>query len=82
MIIPTIAVALHITWISRKNISELLHNTAVSCWICANSIWMIGEFFYDDTFRPFATLFFAAGIIAVAIYYLIILPRKRITKQL
>ncbi len=78
MIIPTISVALHITWLSRKNTGEFLHNLAVSFWIMANSIWMIGEFFYDDTLRPLATLFFAAGIISVAIYYLIVLPRKRI----
>lgn len=79
MIVPTIGVAMHITWLGRKNTSELLHNIAVSCWICANSIWMIGEFFYDDTLRPVSIVFFASGVIAVAVYYLIVLPRKKLS---
>jgi hypothetical protein len=69
MILPTLVVAIYITWLSRKQLAELLHNIAVVCWITANSIWMTGEFFYKDSLRPYATLFFIAGLIAVAFYY-------------
>lgn len=80
MIVPTITVALHITWISRKKISELFHNLAIVFWICANSVWMIGEFYFDDSLRPISTVFFAAGLILMFIYYAILLPRKRLVK--
>jgi len=76
MAIPTIGVALHITWRHRKNNAELFHSIAVSNWICANAVWMLGEFFYDDTLRPLAGVFFGFGFISLAIYYLVILPKK------
>ncbi len=76
MILPTIAIALHILWRSRHDAGEMLHALAVVFWIMANSIWMIGEFFYDDGLRPWATLLFTCGIMAVALYYLVILPRR------
>ncbi len=69
MIIPTIAVAIHITWLSRKTPSDLYHNLAICCWISANSIWMTGEFFFEDTLRTPAMFFFAAGLMAVCYYY-------------
>lgn len=76
MIIPTIGVALHITWLHRRSRAELFHNLAVVSWISANSVWMTGEFFFNDTLRPFATVFFVIGIIFVAIYYLLYRPRE------
>lgn len=82
MAIPTIGVAFHITWLHRKNISELLHNLAVSSWICANIIWMIGEFFYNDTTRPVALVFFIAGLISAGSYYLYYLPFVERKKEL
>ena len=77
MITPTILAALHITWLSRKNIADLYHNITISNWICGNAIWMIGEFFFDDTFRPFAKIFFAIGLSFLMFYYFIILPREK-----
>jgi hypothetical protein len=77
MIIPTIGVALFITWLSRKSSSELFHNIAVSCWICANSAWMIGEFYYEDGLRGYATVFFIMGLISVILYYGVSRPYKR-----
>jgi len=77
MIVPTIAVAIHITWLRRKIKSDLFHNLAVCFWISANSIWMIGEFFLDDTLRPIATMFFVTGLITVTIYYLLALVGKK-----
>lgn len=70
MIAPTLLAAIHITWLGRNNWTDLAHNIAVSCWITANAIWMIGEFFYDDTLRPYAIVFFVLGLLVVSAYYL------------
>lgn len=77
MILPTISVALHITWLHRKSKAELFHNLAVVFWICANSVWMIGEFFFNDTLRPIATVFFILGLLMVASYYFIVRPGEQ-----
>lgn len=77
MIVPTVAAAFHITWLGRKNTADLYHNLAVSNWICANAVWMIGEFFFDDTLRPFSAVFFSMGFIFLAAYYFGVLPRER-----
>jgi hypothetical protein len=70
MIFPTLSVAVMITIKTRKIVTELFHNLAVCCWIFANSIWMIGEFFFDDTSRPYATIFFIVGLLIMSYYYL------------
>jgi hypothetical protein len=70
MIVPTILIAMHITWRSRKNTSDLMHNIAVTLWICANGTWMAGEFFCDDCTRPYAIVFFLSGISVVSYYYI------------
>lgn len=67
--VPTLAVATQLTWRTRAIRSELVHNLAVCCWICANIVWMIGEFYFDDGTRPFAKLFFYAGLSLLAVYY-------------
>jgi len=69
MIFPTLFLAFFITFKFRKIISELYHNLAVCFWIMANTIWMIGEFFYDDSLRSFAMIFFIIGLIILMIYY-------------
>lgn len=76
MIAPTIGMALYITWLSRSIVKEWLHNLAVCSWIIANSIWMIGEFFFDDTLRPFATVFFLIGLSIIGYYYLVLARRS------
>lgn len=77
MIIPTISVALHITWLHRQTMSELYHNLAVVSWIMANSVWMIGEFFFNDTLRPVAAVFFVIGLLLVSVYYLVVKPQQK-----
>lgn len=74
MIIPTIGMAIYITWKSREIKSEKLHNLAVVFWIIANSVWMFGEFYLDDSTRPFAIFFFVSGLITVGYHYLISEP--------
>lgn len=69
MIAPTLILALHLSWQYRYVRSELFHNLAVACWILANSIWMTGEFFFEDTLRPAAMVFFLIGIALIVFFY-------------
>ena len=70
MIVPTIAVAIYLTVKSREQREDFIHNIAVCFWLCANSIWMIGEFFFNDQTRPYALVFFALGLVTLALHYL------------
>lgn len=70
MVVPTFLAAVHIVWLSRGTQTDLFHNLAVCCWITANGIWMTGEFFYNDTLRPYAIAFFITGLAIIAFYYL------------
>ncbi len=69
MIIPTIFVAIFLTLRTRNVREEFIHNLAVVFWLCANSVWMVGEFFYDDSTRPYAVVFFALGLVTLAVHY-------------
>ena len=69
LIIPTIAVAIYLTSKARTIREEFIHNLAVVFWLCANSVWMVGEFFYNDSTRPYALIFFALGLITLAVHY-------------
>ncbi|SKB28966.1 hypothetical protein [Daejeonella lutea] len=77
MIVPTLCLALYITYRFRAVPAEFYHNIAVCSWIMANTIWMIGEFFYDDSFRPYAIVFFLLGLLVLAIYYLFVRNRVK-----
>ena len=69
MIIPTISLAIFITFITRHHRKEMYHNIAVCFWICANGTWMVGEFYFADTWRTAALVFFILGISTLGIYY-------------
>lgn len=69
MIVPTLAMAIWITRKSRPLESEWYHNLAVTAWILANSSWMVGEFFFQDTTKPIAQIFFVMGMAILAFYY-------------
>ncbi len=68
MIFPTLFIAFFITFKFRKLVSEFYHNLAVCFWIMANTTWMIGEFYFDDSLRPVATVFFIVGLLVLIIY--------------
>ncbi len=76
LFVPTFLVAVHIAWRSRKNLADLFHNIAVCLWITANGTWMTGEFFFNDGLRPYAMIFFVAGLIVVTLYYIIHFPNR------
>ncbi len=69
MVVPTLVVALKICWDTRKQAGDLVHNIAVALWICANTTWMIGEFYYDDGTRHVAKVFFYSGMGLLVAYY-------------
>lgn len=85
MIVPTLSIALVISWRTRKMMSELCHNIAIAVWISANSYWMISEFLgFDEkivwgeyTFKHLALIPFGIGVLVLAFYYLIWRPRHK-----
>jgi prepilin signal peptidase PulO-like enzyme (type II secretory pathway) len=83
MLIPTLTVAILITWQTRHLKSELFHNLAVAFWICANGYWMLIEFLgYDEELRIYTAIPFGIGLFFIATYYLIILPKEKSTTKL
>jgi len=77
MIAPTLFVAIDIAWRSRRSRTELFHNIAVALWITANATWMTGEFYFNDSWRPYAKVFFALGLLVIGYYYLSLLWTKK-----
>ncbi len=84
MLLPTLTLAIRITIQTRHLKSELFHNLAVVFWIAANGYWMIVEFFWSDFdfLRYYAAIPFGIGIIFIAIYYLLILPKEKRTEKM
>jgi hypothetical protein len=88
MVIPTFFIAVYIAVKSyKKSISDFVHNMAVLCWISANSVWMITEFYkMEDNFfgtglhgKYVAAVFFVIGIVIPFVYYIHRLYQKFIT---
>jgi hypothetical protein len=89
MIVPTLTVALLITWQTRHVTSELMHNLAVVFWITANCMWMVGEFFHWDEnlwgswgLRQLALVPFATGLIILLVYYVFMAPKKKFQEEM
>ncbi|HJU45261.1 MAG TPA: hypothetical protein VJ647_00695 [Chitinophagaceae bacterium] len=85
MIFPTLIISLIIAWRTRKMMSELCHNLAITFWITANSYWMISEFLHFDelsisgnfTYRHITLFPFGAGVWVLGFYYLYWRPRHK-----
>ena len=89
MIVPTLAVAIYITWQTRQITSELIHNLAVVFWIIANCTWMTGEFFgWDEQInggiglRHVAVIPFAIGLLILFYYYIFLAPSKKFREKM
>lgn len=84
MFIPTISVAMLITWQTRKLKSEWYHNMAILFWISANGYWMIVEFFWPaiETLRYYAAIPFSIGILFIGVYYFMVLPLEKKNEKL
>lgn len=84
MIVPTLLVAIFISWRTRQIHSELAHNLAVAFWICANSTWMIMEFIHQDGFiffgimtgKQLSMIPFLIGSFILLWYYIVQRPRE------
>ena len=70
MIVPTVGVAAFLVFKARHDAKEFIFNLAVLCWILANSVWMIGEFFFEDGTRNLALVFFILGLGSIGYYYI------------
>jgi hypothetical protein len=89
MIVPTLAVALMITWQTRHILSELLHNLAVVFWITANCTWMVGEFYgWDENLigeiglRQLAVFPFGIGLLILAYYYIFLASKASFREKM
>lgn len=83
MIVPTLLVAVLITYQTRKINSEFLHNLAIDFWITANCTWMVGEFFKleENLIGPFglrqlSVIPFGIGLLILGYYYLVLINKK------
>ena len=89
MVIPTLSVAIYISFRTRKIKAELAHNLAVTFWITANSYWMISEFYGFDEVpiwagfegKHLAMVPFLIGVFILAWYYIMLRPREIKEKQ-
>ena len=89
MIVPTMAVAMMITWQTRHILSELLHNLAVVFWITANCTWMVGEFYgWDENLigeiglRQLAVIPFPIGLLILAYYYIFLASKPAFREKM
>lgn len=84
MILPTLSIAIWISWKNRKMKSELAHNLAIVFWISANSYWMVSEFMAFDemeiwrefTGKHISLIPFVAGVVILAWYYGVKRPKE------
>ena len=89
MVVPTLSIALLITWRTRSIKAELAHNLAIVFWISANSYWMISEFLGFDTVRVWGTVTgkhlalvpFLTGLCILLFYYIVQKPRENRAAQ-
>ena len=84
MIVPTLSIAIWISWKNRSIQSELSHNLAIVFWITANAYWMISEFLgFDEmvvwrefTGKHIALIPFTIGAIILLHYYIVYYPKE------
>src|SRR3954470_15429455 len=68
--LPTLLLAVKIAYERRRDPEDLVHNIAICLWLCANVIWMVGEFFFDDGTRAISRVFFFSGLALLIGFYL------------
>lgn len=81
MAIPTILLAAYLVFRARSCIRDVIHNLAVLLWLCANTTWMIGEFWFNDGTRPTAKIFFIVGLAVLMLFYLWALANKMLKRK-
>jgi hypothetical protein len=68
MIVPTIGLAIMIVYHTWRTIDVYI-NMAILFWICANSFWMVLEFFDHTNLKTLAAVPFLLGFVFVGIFY-------------
>jgi hypothetical protein len=67
MVIPTMLLCIWIISKTRHTLDVYI-NTAILFWICANSYWMLTEFFGDIHYKFYASVPFGLGFLFALIY--------------
>jgi hypothetical protein len=57
LILPTLAMAFYVLYLSKNKLDLIIVNVAIIFWICANSAWMLSDF-YNDLPKSVSLLFF------------------------
>lgn len=79
MVFPTLLIGVLICWQNRHIMSEFMHNLAVIFWICANSYWMISEFFgWGEHTKFYALIPFGLGLATLLYYYVFYAPKMKL----
>jgi hypothetical protein len=80
LILPTLAMAFYVLYLSKNKLDLIIVNVAIIFWICANSAWMMSDF-YNDLPKSVSLLFFIAGILTMFFYVWIAFIKPNYTKQ-
>ena len=67
MILPTLSMAFYVLYLSKNNFNLIIVNLAIIFWICANSAWMVSDF-YNNIPKSISLIFFIGGILTMLVY--------------
>ena len=82
MIVPTLFVAVWLLIKNRYHRTDLVHNTAVLFWLCANVTWMTSEFFaWETSLKTVILVLFMMGIALLTFYYIYLFVTATKTNQ-
>jgi hypothetical protein len=81
MILPTLAMAFYVTYLSSQHLNTVLVNLAIIFWIIANSAWMLNDF-YLNVPKSVSLIFFIAGIATILFYIWLAFIQPYFTKKI
>lgn len=80
MIVPTLAMAFYVTYLSMQHLNLILVNVAIIFWIAANSAWMLSDFYLNIP-KSVSLIFFIAGLATMFIYIWLAFFKPYFTKK-
>jgi ABC-type iron transport system FetAB permease component len=80
LILPTLAMGFYVLYLSKHKLDSTIVNLATIFWICANSAWMLNDF-YSNLPKSVSLLFFIAGILTMFFYVWIAFIKPKFTTQ-
>ncbi len=75
MAVPTILVAILMTFMTYRDQNRFLPNVSIACWIIANANWMFDEFFALHT-KHYSIYPFVIGILVFIVFLIQKLTNK------